>query len=91
MGVDEPIAERHAVRVRVLVVDDEPGVRSALERALALEHHDVLLAGDGPDALDVLATRHVDMVVLDDRCPASTGSRCAGACARRAIARRCRR
>ncbi|WP_326924459.1 response regulator transcription factor [Capillimicrobium parvum] len=59
--------------MRVLVVDDEPGVRSALERALALERHDVVLAGDGRDALDVLATRHVDMIVLDIGLPSIDG------------------
>ena len=32
---------------RVLVVDDEPAVRRALERALRLEQHDVVLAADG--------------------------------------------
>jgi len=35
---------------RVLVVDDEPAVRRALERALRLEHYDVELADDGERA-----------------------------------------
>ena len=34
--------------MRVLVVDDEPAVRTALERALRLEGYDVELASDGP-------------------------------------------
>ena len=33
--------------MRVLVVDDEPAVRTALERALVLEGYDVELAADG--------------------------------------------
>jgi len=53
------------MRPRILVVDDEPAVRSALERALQLEQYDVELAADGRDALDLLAQRHVDAVVLD--------------------------
>src|SRR3954467_8495993 len=55
----------HAVRVRILVVDDEPGVRVALERALRLERYDVELAADGRGALDALAERGADAVVLD--------------------------
>jgi two-component system response regulator MprA len=59
--------------VRVLVVDDEPGVRAALERALALERHDVQLAEDGQQALDALAERTVDAIVLDVMMPRVDG------------------
>ena len=55
--------------MRVLVVDDEPGVRGALERALKLERYDVEIAQDGRQALDVLAERPVDAVVLDVSMP----------------------
>ena len=75
---------------RVLVVDDEPAVRRALERALRLENHDVELAGDGEEALDALATKPADVVILDVMMIRRflPDSRCAGACARRATARR---
>ncbi len=55
--------------MRVLVVDDEPGVRGALERALRLERYDVELAHDGRQALDALAERHMDAIVLDVSMP----------------------
>jgi two-component system, OmpR family, response regulator MprA len=61
------------VRVRILVVDDEPAVRVALERALKLEHYDVEMAADGKEALDLLATRHVDALVLDIGMPEVDG------------------
>ena len=59
--------------MKVLIVDDEPGVRSALERALALERHDVQLAEDGQQALDLLATNAVDAIVLDVAMPRVDG------------------
>ncbi|MGH2858720.1 MAG: response regulator transcription factor [Solirubrobacteraceae bacterium] len=58
---------------RVLVVDDEPAVRRALERALRLDNHDVTLAEDGEQALDVLATGETDAVILDILMPKLDG------------------
>jgi two-component system, OmpR family, response regulator MprA len=55
--------------MRVLVVDDEPAVRSAVERALALERYDVAVAADGRQALDRLAAESLDAVVLDIAMP----------------------
>jgi two-component system, OmpR family, response regulator MprA len=51
--------------MKVLVVDDEPAVRTALERALALDGFEVLLAEDGRAALDRLVEHQVDAIVLD--------------------------
>jgi two-component system response regulator MprA len=59
--------------MKVLVVDDEPGVRAALQRALALERHDVRLAEDGQQALDALAEGTVDAIVLDVMMPRVDG------------------
>ncbi len=58
---------------RVLVVDDEPAVRRALERALTLDNYSVQLATDGQEALDVLADAPVDAVVLDIMMPRIDG------------------
>ncbi len=58
---------------RVLVVDDEPAVRHALERALRLEQYEVGLAADGQEALDLLATGGHDVVVLDIAMPRVDG------------------
>jgi len=59
--------------VKVLVVDDEPSVRSALQRALALERYEVQLAEDGQQALDTLAEGIVDAIVLDVSMPRIDG------------------
>jgi two-component system response regulator MprA len=57
----------------VLVVDDEPAVRRALERALRLESYDVELAADGEEALDKLALHPADAVILDVAMPRLDG------------------
>jgi len=43
--------------VRILVVDDEPAVLDAVDRALRLQGYDTELATDGREALDALAAR----------------------------------
>ena len=51
--------------MRILVVDDEPAVRDAVDRALRLDGHEVALAVDGRAALDQLAAAPPDALVLD--------------------------
>ncbi|MGH3978721.1 MAG: response regulator transcription factor [Pseudonocardiaceae bacterium] len=63
------------VRPRVLVVDDEPGVRRALERGLRAEGMDVLTAADGPTGLRVALTGSFDAVLLDIMLPGLSGYR----------------
>jgi two-component system response regulator MprA len=58
---------------RVLVVDDEPAVRRALERALKLDSYDVELAADGEEALDRLVQSEIDAVILDIGMPRLDG------------------
>src|SRR3954462_3896043 len=57
----------------VMVVDDEPAVRAALERALRIERYDVRLAGDGAEALALLADRSPEALVLDVAMPEIDG------------------
>jgi len=52
------------VTTRVLVVDDDPAVRSAISRALRVDY-DVDEAGDGADALARHAASPADAIVLD--------------------------
>jgi two-component system response regulator MprA len=59
--------------VRILVVDDEPSVRDALDRALRLDGYKVRLARDGHEALNLLAEEPPDAVVLDVLMPAPDG------------------
>ena len=54
---------------RVLVVDDDPDVREAVETALELEGHRVTSANDGLAALKRLGQAEFDAVVLDVMMP----------------------
>ena len=59
--------------MRVLVVDDDPAVSGALNRALRLEGYEVSLAADGPKALEEIAVRPPDAVILDIGLPVIDG------------------
>jgi two-component system response regulator MprA len=61
------------VAMKVLVVDDEPAVLVALERALRLERYEVALARDGGEALEALAAGSPDAIVLDVAMPGVDG------------------
>ena len=57
----------------VLVVDDEPALRVALERALSLEGYEVALAEDGDEALRAVPREAPELVVLDVLMPTLDG------------------
>jgi DNA-binding NtrC family response regulator len=60
-------------RGSVLVVDDEEGVRDSFR--LILEGNcDFLEAGDGAEAIEILKSREVDVVMLDQRMPGEAGT-----------------
>jgi two-component system, OmpR family, response regulator MprA len=59
--------------MRVLVVDDEPAVREAVERALRLEGFEVALAADGAEAVRRLTVVRPDAVLLDVLMPGIDG------------------
>ncbi len=58
---------------RVMVVDDEPRIRTYLNRSLSAQGHSVVEACDGVSALEQLALADVDLVLLDLSMP-----RCGG-------------
>ncbi len=59
--------------MRVLVVDDEPAVRQALDRALRFEGYTTETVDDGPAALAAHAERPADAIVLDVAMPRMDG------------------
>ena len=59
--------------MRILVVDDDPGVRAALDRALRLDGYEVTSVADGQAALESLALTPPDAMVLDIGLPGIDG------------------
>jgi len=58
---------------RILIVDDEPAVREALQRSLAFEGYGTEVAVDGVDALEKATGYRPDLVVLDIQMPRMDG------------------
>lgn len=59
--------------VRILVVDDDQGVRDSLRRSLVFNGYEVDLAENGEQALRCVAARNPDAVVLDVMMPRLDG------------------
>jgi two-component system nitrogen regulation response regulator NtrX len=60
-------------RSRILIVDDEPGVRSALSGVLRDEGYEVDAVGSGEECLDRAARHAPDVIVLDVWLPGIDG------------------
>lgn len=60
-------------RRTILIVDDEPALRKVLERLLTRGGYEVLSAGSGEAALELLESNEVDMVLMDLRMPGMSG------------------
>jgi CheY-like chemotaxis protein len=58
---------------RILVVDDEPGIRATVSAMLEIEGYVVDQASNGADALARLAAAMPDLIVLDMRMPVLDG------------------
>jgi two-component system response regulator MprA len=58
---------------RILVVDDERAIRDALHMILSRRGYEVLLAGDGEEALEMVESARPDLVILDVLLPYMDG------------------
>lgn len=58
---------------RLLIVDDELEIREMLSRHFRMLGHQVELAGNGLEALEVLARERIDVVISDIRMPEMDG------------------
>lgn len=63
---------------RVLIVDDDPSVASLLARLIGLRPYDCLTAGSADEALAILESEHIQVVVSDECMPGTKGSELLG-------------
>ena len=59
--------------MKVLVVDDDPGICQSLERALHREGYDVCIANDGEAGLQAVDDTRPDVIILDVSMPVVDG------------------
>ena len=57
----------------ILTVDDAATIRKVIALALTSPNHEVIEAEDGVAALQILQTRHVDLVISDVNMPRMDG------------------
>jgi len=58
---------------RILLVDDEENARTALAKILSREEYEVISAGNGFEALELLKNTQVDLVITDINMPEMNG------------------
>ena len=58
---------------KILVVEDDAGLRQGLEINLRLEGHDMLTAADGEEAIRIFHAENPDLILLDLMLPKKSG------------------
>jgi len=59
--------------MKVLIADDDPGMRSILQAFISMMDHDADLAENGTKALEMLKKKSYDVVITDGFMPEMTG------------------
>lgn len=70
MAIEANNAKQNA---RILIVDDEAEIRRALQRNLQAHGFEVIVAGSGEEALDMLTLHRPDLMLLDLGLPGISG------------------
>ncbi len=68
------LPRRDSLKRRIMVVDDDPGIQEAAAAILEDEGYQVIHAGDGVQALELLSPNCPDLILLDLMLPRMTGS-----------------
>lgn len=68
-----PSLDKHLSNARLLVVDDEPNIRTAIAQALRLTGYSVDEASSGLEALALLGQQTYDLMVVDMKMPGLDG------------------
>ena len=62
------------MKEKILVVDDDPGMRDTLEAVLSADDYKVSTAANGKDAIDILERSKFDILLLDLKMPDCKGT-----------------
>jgi len=62
-----------AKKNRILVVEDEPGLREGIKAILEKSDYEVILASDGKEGLDKARKEYPDLIILDLMMPKMDG------------------
>ena len=62
------------MKEKILVVDDDPGMRDTLEAVLTADDYKVSTAANGKDAIDILERSKFDILLLDLKMPDCKGT-----------------
>ena len=71
--IDIPTISSNSLGQRILIIDDEAGIRDSLETLLMLEGFRIDLAPDGNAGLDLLTRNTYDLLLLDLALPGESG------------------
>jgi CheY-like chemotaxis protein len=58
---------------RILLAEDEPGVRELIKEVISADGHSVTEAGDGAEALNLFSSSPYDLVITDFEMPKMKG------------------
>ena len=61
------------VKPRILIVDDDPDILDVLEISLSEENYEILKAMDGEEAIRIIKSKPLDLVLLDYAIPKMNG------------------
>src|SRR6266446_7038702 len=61
------------MKSKILIVDDDASVRQSFARVLGAENYLTLLARNGKEAQEILASTPIDLVMLDLNMPVQDG------------------
>ena len=61
------------MRIKILIIDDDPDILDLIENILSMEAYEVYRAGNGIQALEIFQSQNVDLVITDLNMPGMGG------------------
>jgi len=68
-----PVASKEPREMKILVIDDEPGIRCLIEHVMQVNGHQVLVATNGVSGMRLMRLERPDMVITDILMPDQDG------------------